>query len=387
MKKIIFICLAISSIISCKHPSDKYSGPIEIKRGGVYTGNYKSDDTNVPAITISTNDPVEITGCNIVSSGIAIKAFGGTKLNIHHNNITGQKPTGNNQWGRALDDYHPQYLIFENNNVNHTGGLMVDHSDNNTRSAVIRFNKFFNTDKRKVDLSEGDHRATILFNTVLPITGEISWNYFHNGLDSSYVEDNINFGNSGGLKDSFFLIHDNFIWGAYPYPSTANHFTGSGISIEGEPGHNKFENTSQYIKIFNNQVISTCNGGINISHGHDISAEWNTIISSGMYPNGVKSDRFWGGCAIWNGSNLSADVFKNLVIKNNTIGYVRPGVNVPFTDRQDYVVVAGSILNVQPGDNKALPNPITLQTELDQVAVWEKKLADSRIISGNTKSK
>lgn len=384
MRSIILSCLAVFAIISCKQPSvGDYSDPIEIKKGGVYTGNYKSDDPKIPAITVSTYDSVEITGCNILSSGVGIKAFGGTRLNIHHNNITGQAPLGDNQWGRALDDYHPQYLIFENNTVTHTGGILIDHSDENTQTVVIRFNKFINTDKRKADLSEGDHRAAILLNTVLPVKGEISWNYFHNDLDSSWVEDNINLGNSGGTPDAPYLVHDNFIWGAYPYPSTADHYTGSGISIEGEPGHNAFNNTSQYIKIYNNQVISTCNGGINISHGHDIEAQNNTIISSGMFPNGVKSDRFWGGCAIWNGANLSPDVFKNISVKNNTIGYVRPGVNVPLPNRQDYVVVAGSPINVQPGDNIALPNPVTLQTELDQIPVWEKKLADNKITVGN----
>ncbi|MEO5996409.1 MAG: right-handed parallel beta-helix repeat-containing protein [Chitinophagaceae bacterium] len=385
-KTIVLTFLVIAAFISCRQPSEiSYSGPIEIKKGGVYTGNYKSDDSNIPAITVSTYDSVEITGCNIVSAGIGIKAFGGSRLTIHHNNISGLPPTGN-QWGRALDDYHPQFLVFENNNVHHTGGLVIDHSDENTKSAVIRFNKFINTDNRKGDFSVGDHRAAILFNSVLPILGEISWNYFHNELDSSSIEDNINLGNSGGSKDSSFLIHDNFIWGAYPSPATSGHFTGSGISIEGEPGHNAFNNVSQYIKIFNNQVISTCNAGINISHGHDITAQFNTIISSGMYPNGDKSDRFWGGCAIWNPSKLSPDVFKDITIKNNTIGYVRPGMNVPLPNRQDYVVVPGSPINVQPGDNTALPNPITLQTELDQVPIWEKKLADNKIIIGNTTS-
>jgi len=385
-EQIIFTCLVAFSIISCKHSTKKYSDPIEIKRGGIYTGNFKSDDSNIPAVTIFTNEPVEITGCDIVSSGIAIKAYGGSNLYIHHNTITGQKPTGKNQWGRALDDYHPQSLLFTNNNVIHTGGLLIDHSDEGTKSVAIRYNKFINTDKRKADLSDGDHRAAILFNTVLPVTGEIAWNYFHNDPDSSSVEDNINLGNSGGTKDTSFLIHDNFIRGAYPYPLTLDHYTGSGIAIEGESGHNKFENSSQYIKIFNNQVISTCNGGINISHGHDISARFNTIISSGKYPNGVKSDRFWGGCAIWNGSGLSPDVFKNIVIEKNTIGYVRQGVNAPLPDRQDYVVVAGSPINIQPGDNAALPNPVTLQTESDQVKIWEKKLADNKISIGNTRS-
>lgn len=363
-----------------------YSGPITITKGGTYTGNYKSDDSNIPAITLQTYEPVEITHCNIVSSGIHIKCPGGTNLNIHHNNFSGQKPTGNNQWGRVLDDYHPQYLIFENNLVNHTGGLLIDHSDESTRSAIIRYNIFRNTDKRRVDMSEGEHRASILFNTVLPVTGEIAYNKFENLLDSSWIEDNINLGNSGGTAASPFLIHDNYIKGAYPYPFNADHYTGSGITVEGSPSMNQFNNVSQYIKIYNNQVISTCNGGININAGHNIDVAYNTIVSSGMFPNGVQSQRFWGGGAVWNGSNVGTDVFKDITYKNNTIGYVRPGVNVPYANRQDWVTVDGSPYNIQPGDNISLPNPINLATELAEIPKWEAKLAANKITLGNTAS-
>lgn len=377
------LCLIFCLLCSFYIHAQVFQGPITISKGGLYTGNYKSDDSNIPAITVSTYDPVEITGCIIVSSGIGIKAYGGTKMNIHNNTIKGQTPTGDKQYGRALDDYHPQWLIFEFNTVDHTGGIQVDHSDENTKSAVIRYNMFKNTDKRKADLNYGpEHRASILFNTVLPITGEISFNQFQNDLDSSAVEDNINFGNSGGTAGSPFLIHDNYIKGAYPYPFNAANYTGSGITVEGEPGHNQFTNVSQYVKILNNQVVSTCNGGININAGHDITAQFNRIVSSGLFPNGVQSNLFWGGAAIWNGSNVDGSVFKNISINNNTIGYARPGVNVPLPNRQDYVVVAGSPINIQPGDNIALPNPITLATEQNEWTLWQKKLADSGIVVG-----
>jgi len=381
-KKILFITFLLLSVFT--HGQIVYSGPITITKGGTYTGNYKSDNSNVPAITLETYEPVEITNCNIISSGIHIKCPGGTKLNIHHNNFTGQTPTGNGQWGRVLDDYHPQYLIFENNTVNHTGGLLVDHGDENTKSAVIRYNIFRNTDKRRTDMSEGEHRASILFNTVMPITGEIAYNKFENLLDSSWIEDNINFGNAGGTVASPFLIHDNYIKGAYPYPSNADHYTGSGITVEGAPSVNQFNNVSQYIKIYNNQVVSVCNGGINVNAGHNIEVTGNTIISSGMFPNGVVSPRFWGGGAVWNGSNVGTDVFRDIIYKNNTIGYVRPGVNVPYPNRQDWVVVDGSPINIMPGDNISLPNPITLATELAEIPKWEAKLSANKISIGNT---
>src|SRR4051812_34687305 len=58
-------------------PEVKYLDPIVINKGGTYTGNYKSTDSQTPAIWVQTNEPVEITGCIIVSTGDMIKCSGG----------------------------------------------------------------------------------------------------------------------------------------------------------------------------------------------------------------------------------------------------------------------------------------------------------------------
>ena len=345
--------------------------PITIDKGGTYTGNYRSTDSDTPAITITTNDPVEITNCRIESAGVHIKAYGGTQLHIHHNTFTGLPPTGDHQWGRVLDDYHPQTLVFENNTVDHTGGLLIDHSDERTKSAIIRNNLFRNTDKRKADGTAGDHRAAILFNTVLPIEAAIAWNEFENVPGESHVEDNLNLYNSGGTRDRPILVHDNFIQGAYPYPIDADKFTGSGITVDGDPDHKTFADVSQHIRIYDNHVVSTCNGGINVAAGHDIDIQHNTIISAGIYPDGTKGGFFWAGGAVWDGSKVGPAVFKNITYKRNTIGYVREGVNKPFENRQD------TSYGVELTDNVSLPNPITLETEQAERVRWEKKVADA----------
>lgn len=367
----------------------QYSSPIIITKGGKYTGNYKSDDSNMPAITVNCYDPVEITGCNVLGSGELIHASGGTKLNIHHNNLSGQKPSGNNQWGRVADIYHPQTFQFENNTVDHTGGIRIDHMDENTKQVFIRRNIFNNTDKRRVDGSEGDHRAAILLDGVVGVEGEISWNQFENIVNQSWIEDNINLRNSGGKKDNPFKIHNNYIKGAYPTPFDYNeksgtNYTGSGVTIEGDPATTAFEKVAQYTNIHHNQVVSTMNGGINVNHGHDHLVENNTIISSGMIPTGQYSRSFWGGGAIWNGSNLSPSVFNNIVYQNNTVGYYRKDVNVGGTDRQDWVIVSGSPISVDPSKNISIPNPITLATEEAELPKWKAKLAANQISIGNT---
>ncbi len=370
-----------------------YQQPIYITKPGTYTGNYKSDDPNTPAILILCYDSVIITACNIVSQGEGIKAYGGSRLNIHHNNIKGVLPTNGSQYGRALNDYQPQTLTFENNYVEHTGGLMVDHNNENTKSAIIRYNLIRNTDKRKTDGSAGDHRAATLFNTVTTIAGEIAWNKFENVVDSSFIEDNINLGNTGGTSTKPISIHDNFIKGAYPapriYPGAGQvDFSGSGITVEDNGGVSAFDQVSRYVNVTNNQVVSVGNGGINVNAGHDISVTGNRIISSGMYPDGMQSNAFWGAGACWNGSGLPITSFFNVVYKNNTVGYARPDQNTVYKGqtlkgRNDWVQVPGSPYNINPDDNISLPNPITMSTELKEDTIWTAKLIANRITIGN----
>ena len=364
-------------------PNVKYLDPIVIKKGGTYTGNYKSTNSESPAIWVQTNEPVEITGCIIVSTGDMIKCSGGSNVKIHHNSLYGLFPMKNDQWGRALNNYQPQSLLFENNTIDHSGGILIDHTDSGSKSVVIRYNIIKNTDKRKANTAAGENRAGIQFNSVLKIAGEISWNQFINQPDSSFVEDNINLYNSGGTAASPYLIHDNFIKGAYPFPLDAPTYVGSGITVAGDGGSNTMETMSQFINAYKNQVISTCNAAMNIAAGHDIHFYGNTMISSGLYPDGKQSERFWGGCCLWNASSVPAKFFINNSIKGNTIGYVRGDKSVPFPGRQDWVVVKESSISVEAGDNTSLPNPITLETENAELVKWQKKLAAGKIVVGN----
>lgn len=360
----------------------EYQGPVTITKGGKYTFNIKSEDTETPAIIVQTYEPVEIIGSTIIHRGIAIQCPGGTKLTVTNSSFTGLSPRNGKQWGRVLDDYHPQYLVFEHNTINHSGGLHVDHSDQNTRSVIIRYNLIRNTDKRIGDGSAGpEHRAAIQLNTLdhpSGVTGEIAWNVIENLPDSSYVEDNINIGNLVAKAAAPFLVHDNYIKGAYPYPLSIsdNSYTGSGITIEGDPAHKTADNVSQFIRVERNQVISTCNAGINVNAGHDITVSENTIISAGMYPDKQPGGFWWAGGAVWNGSKLPADVFRDIKYVNNTIGYVSPGLNKPFENRQD--ISEGVDLK----QNTSLPNPVTLETEEAEWPKFQAKLKANKVVIG-----
>lgn len=364
-------------------PAVTYQEPLVITKGGIYTGNYRSTDSKVPAVWVQTTEPVEITRCNIAGAGDLIRSGGGARLRIHHNGFYGITPGQNDQWGRVLNAYQISYLVFEHNYVEHTGGLLIDHLDAKPDSLVMRYNIIRNTDQRKADLSAGENRAGIMFNTVSKVAGEISWNQFENFPGKSDLEHNIYMYNSGGKAGAPYLIHDNYIKGAYPYPLNASYYVGSGISVDGDPSTNTMDKMSQFINAYNNQVISTCNASMNLAAGHDIHFYGNTMISSGRYPDGTASDRFWGACSIWNASNVPAANFINNSITGNRIGYVHKGVNVPYHSRQDWVVVPGSPISVKPGDNTSLPNPVTLFTEKAEWPRWLAKLTANNIVVGN----
>lgn len=368
-----------------KAPDSVYQGPIIIRSGGKYTGNYKSLDSQVPAIAIYTTEPVEITGCTVASAGNLIECVQGTRLNIHHNSFYGLEPPAGQQWGRVINNFRPRSLVFENNFVEHTGGMLLDHFDTATTAITIRYNIIRNTDKRKGDLTGGEERSVIQFNTVPKLVGEISWNQFENLPNRSFLLHNINLYNSGGTSGSPYMIHDNYIKGAYPFPLNANYFVGSGVTIDGDSASNTMESMSQFIEAYNNQVISTCNAGMNIAAGHDIRFYNNTIISSGKYSNGASSDRFWSGCCLWNAFRVPQANFINNSIKGNTIGYVSTDRVWSSPVRQDWVVVPNNPLSVAPTDNTPLPNPITLETEKAELVKWTAKITSNNIALGNTR--
>ena len=368
-------------------PDSVFQGPIIIRSGGKYTGNYKSLDSKIPAVSIYTTEPVELTGCLIAGAGDLIKTVEATNLNIHHNSFFGLTPSPNEQWGRVINDYRPHTLVFENNFVEHTGGMLLDHKDTSAAAVInvtIRYNIIRNTDKRKSDLTGGEERSAIQFNTVAKVNGEISWNQFENLPNRSFLLHNINLYNSGGKSGQPYLIHDNYVKGAYPFPLNGNYFVGSGITVDGDAGSNTMETMSQFVNAYNNQVISTCNAGMNIAGGHDIHFYNNTIISSGKYSNGASSDRFWSGCCMWNAANVPVALFINNYIKDNSIGYVSTDRVFPAPVRQDYVVVPGNLLSVGPNDNIALPNPITLEVEKAELTKWKAKVAVNNIVLGNS---
>lgn len=373
-------------------PDVTYQEPLVIKKGGKYTGNFRSTDPAIPAIWIWTEEPVEISGCIIVSAGNGIHFGGGGQFNVHHNSIYGIYPTDISKVkGRAVYSYQPRSAVIENNYCEATGGgFFLEQTQSQCLLLKIRYNKIKNIDKRTgANVNGGEHKAGIMLSSIVKVKDcEISWNEVINEAGNSSVEDIGNIFNSSGLPEKPIDVHDNYLDGAYPFPLSADSYSGSGWTIDGDPSKNTLDTVSAYINVHDNQIIRTCNAAMNIAAGHDVKFYNNTMISSGKFPDGTQSYRFWGGCCIFDGSKVGPAVFTRNSIKGNTIGYVRPGINTPLKDRQDWVVEPSTPLDiaVKAGDNISLPNPITKATEDAEYPKWIAKLVASNIKIGNTEN-
>ncbi len=313
-----------------------YSGPIEIKDPGIYTGSWSSQDPDIPVVKISTTECVIIENSCLVGPGHIIAGGNRTGINITVRNcdITGLDPINYpyNNNGKILELNVPSYVYFHNNEVTGTRGIEIWRQNgasqpNQTPVYRIYNNKILNLDGRKYDSSgnliksysgqpgyQADglgnmcpHSLTGSYTTkcyaydwrwaffvriadITTIDCEITWNEVINKPNQSAVEDVINLYNCGGTEENPIIVKNNFLWGAYPYgdqnaDAYSNHFyTGGGINA-GDGCSNEPENRNKHIEIEDNQVIGTTRYGIGILSGNNITVRNNRVIASGLGPD------------------------------------------------------------------------------------------------------
>ena len=355
-----------------------YAGPLVITQGGTYSGNYQSLDSSVPCILVNTTAPVVLQGCRLAGAGHLIQSGTGANLTVRECSGVGLTPSVDGQPpGHFLDAYQSQSLVVEHNTFSGTSGIVVDRWTGKSGTLTVRYNRVRNVDGRWRNNGGSSLCSFLQLNTVTNLAGvEIAFNEVINTPNQSLVEDNINLYNSSGQAGSPIRVHDNFVRGAYPYPATAGTYTGSGLTTDGDAS--ALGTAAGYIEASANQFVSTCNAGMNIAAGHDITYHDNRIVSSGLLPDGTRLGTTYAGTAVFNYYNQPAGVFFNNRMVNNTIGYVRWGSNNPYPDRQD----------LSPGNcatctgTTSLPNPVTLATEDNEYALWQQKLAQNGVTVG-----
>jgi hypothetical protein len=99
-------------------------GPIVITSGGTYSGTLISDNTQIPAVTIETDEPVVITNSTITSKGPLISIAGtGTGANVTITNTTGiglDPGVKGQQRGVFLTANNVSSLVVQNTSVSGT---------------------------------------------------------------------------------------------------------------------------------------------------------------------------------------------------------------------------------------------------------------------------
>src|SRR5687768_11239910 len=73
---------------------DGYSKPLVITKGGTYTGNWESRNSEIPAVDVRTSEPVIIINSNIRSAGYLIRSWGNeSDITVKHTRGYGLPPT------------------------------------------------------------------------------------------------------------------------------------------------------------------------------------------------------------------------------------------------------------------------------------------------------
>ncbi len=302
------------------------SGPIIIIKGGTYTGNWGSYDTEVAAVEIRTAEPVIIQNATIRGAGHLIKSWGyNCNLTILNTKGYGLPPTPWKNYKKprrflAADVF--SNVVVENCYLENTAGIYVgvEYLGNGTpaQTVKIRHNKARNIDGR-IYGGEIELVQFVQFNFRNPIPhAEIAWNEVINTPDSSAVEDNINIYNTRGTPASPIRIHNNYIQGAYPYPSTVSEYSGGGIITDSPEADSS--SATAYVKIYENQLIDLGNYCLGIAGGNNIEIFQNKMIVAAVSED-AKPYAYWTS-GIWAKDYYNMNATYANAIHHNTIAVV-----------------------------------------------------------------
>ena len=295
-------------------------GPIQITKGGTYSGTWESTDPKVPAVSIQTDQPVTIRDSVIKSRGPLITVRwvkAGTNVTIENVTGTALDPgIAGMERGIFLLATNVSSLVVRHCSMYgvNTGILVVGSTP---RTLKILNNLGRDLEDRASDGKGGlaDARPRlghfIILNNVTASNGaDIAWNEDIQTIGTTSNEDAINIYESQGSKYHPINVHDNYIEGSSAPVAPGKHYTGTALITDGSSDPHAKQ--SAYVRFDDNQVVATAGSGIGIAFGHDISAANNRIVSCGVTVSGLHYG--WGASAIviWN-------YYKDPEFRHNTI--------------------------------------------------------------------
>ena len=259
-----------------------HGGPITITTGGTYTGSYQSNNASVPAVTISTTQPVTLSRMHIIAKGIGVWAYDtkGTRLTIV-DSVFEQINPGAVVNHRAVEVNQPASFVFEHNQLTDTDGVEI-HGLTSLQVNPLRvnYNLAINIG-RYPHPTDGNCCVQLLqLDNVITPAGEAQWNHTQNLPGQSGVEDNISFYVSGGTDSAHRIdVGHNLIDGAYSRDLSITNFTGGGINL-GDGGGGSGIGGGGWNYAHDNVVVSTTNYGISVN-GPNNYATNNVLINDG----------------------------------------------------------------------------------------------------------
>ncbi|WP_162426778.1 PA14 domain-containing protein [Pontibacter pudoricolor] len=374
IRPVLILALLLSPTYS---NAQTYSGPIVITKGGTYTGNWESTNSDVAAVDIRTTEPVVIINSNIRGAGFLIKSwYYAADITVKHTNGYGITPTPTSDYPKTrrfvtLNDF--RNLVVENCYMESTTGIVLgddyrgDGSPNQT--IKIRYNKAKNIDGRVYGGKM--HAQFVQFNYRGQVPHvEIAWNQVINEPNKSVKEDNINIYNSRGTPSSPIKIHNNYIQGAYPVNAQASSFSGGGILTDSD---GNAERCPAFIEAHDNQLVNLGNYSMGIAAGHNIRYHHNRVINSATFDDGTRFNMYTSG--VWSKDYEKTGITYSNSIDNNTLGVM--AWNWP-NDRRDISDMSGATAE----NNISLPGTITKQHERDEFTLWQQKLSSKGIVVG-----
>ena len=354
---------------------------IAITHGGTYSGTWNSDDPTVPAISITTDEPVVIANSRVSGRGDLIYIRGRSGANVTVRNVTGTgqdpqiagKQRGSFVWAGVVSSLVVDHCTM----VGTRHGVLVT----NSQPTVIRIvgNKATNLEDRVSDGAGGFMTARpdlghfIHFHEVAAAQGaEIAWNQLMQTMGQSSIEDGINIYKSQGSASAPIYVHDNYIEGDSS-PAT-NLYSGNGVIADGDSS----SLVTAYVRFEANEIVHTAGGGVMIANGHDIMAIANRVVSCGKDAGGKWYARKQvTAVGIWN--YYSAPYFFNNLVTSTAGGMVVPDGNGTAVVSNTFAIPSDLLPNNSISGN-LFTNPcfqvgsLELQAEQDERAYWGSKL-------------
>ncbi|GAB3811530.1 glycosyl hydrolase [Pontibacter rugosus] len=357
----------------------QYEGPIVITKGGTYTGNWESKDAEVSAVEIKTSEPVIILNSNIRGAGRLIRSQGyAADIQVYNTYGYGITPTPWKEYKKprnflVVDVF--RNIVVEHCYIENAAGinLGVSYEGNGSpqETVKIRYNKVRNIDGRVHDGWAIVNFVGLNFRN--PIRhAEIAWNQVINEPDESVVEDNINIYNTRGLPDSPIRIHNNYIQGAFPLPSSESNYTGGGI-LSDSPGTDSTQATA-HLEIYRNQLVGLGGYCIGIAGGNNIKVYNNRMVVAARHSNDSLYT-FWTS-GVWAKDYYQTKSTYANTMHHNTIAVV----GKTGTWRND--IVDDSIIAANLFSNTVLADQVTKSMEKKEFEHWENKLRQNKIKIG-----